>query len=78
MNATALVCAPALMCDVEEWQAQIAAFETQMPVQVIDYGLLESLPAMAIHLLQRAPPRFGLAGHSIGGRVALEVMRLAP
>jgi pimeloyl-ACP methyl ester carboxylesterase len=78
MNATALVLAPGLMCDPTVWQAQIAAFETQMPVQVIDYGLLDSLPAMAAHLLQQAPPRFALAGHSMGGRVALEVMRLAP
>jgi pimeloyl-ACP methyl ester carboxylesterase len=73
-----LVCAPALMCDVIEWQAQIAAFESQLSVQVIDYGVLDSLPAMAEHLLKDAPPRFALAGHSIGGRVALEVMRIAP
>jgi len=33
---------------------------------------------MAQQLLALAPPRFALAGHSMGGRVALEVMRLAP
>ncbi len=75
MNATTLVLAPGLMCDATVWQAQIAAFEGQLPIQVINYGLLDSLPAMAAHLLQQAPPRFALAGHSMGGRVALEVMR---
>lgn len=75
MTATTLVLAPGLMCDAMAWHAQSAAFETQLPVQVIDYGLLDSLPAMAAHLLQQAPPRFALAGHSMGGRVALEVMR---
>ncbi len=78
MNTTALVLAPGLMCDAVVWQAQIAAFETQRSIQVVDYGLLDSLPAMAAQLLQQAPPTFALAGHSMGGRVALEVMRLAP
>ncbi len=78
MNTTALVLAPGLMCDAAVWQAQIAAFETRRSIQVIDYGLLDSLPVMAAQLLQQAPPTFALAGHSMGGRVALEVMRLAP
>jgi len=75
MNTPALVFAPGLMCDAEVFQAQIAAFEPKLPVQVIDYGVLDSLPAMAARVLQQAPPRFALAGHSMGGRVALEVMR---
>lgn len=78
MTATTLVLAPGLMCDADAWQAQLVAFEAQLPVQVIDYGLLDSLPAMATHLLAQAPTRFALAGHSMGGRVALEVMRQAP
>ncbi|MGE0113727.1 MAG: alpha/beta fold hydrolase [Steroidobacteraceae bacterium] len=78
MTAAALVLAPGLMCDAAVWRAQIAAFERQMPIQVIDHGLLDSLPAMAEHLLAQAPARFALAGHSMGGRVALEVMRQAP
>jgi pimeloyl-ACP methyl ester carboxylesterase len=46
--------------------------------QIIDHGQANSLVAMAQQLLALAPPRFALAGHSMGGRVALEVMRLAP
>ncbi|MGC3980586.1 MAG: alpha/beta hydrolase [Steroidobacteraceae bacterium] len=78
MNAAALVLAPGLMCDAAAWQAQVTAFADQLSVQVIDYGTLNSLPGMAAHLLAQAPPRFALAGHSMGGRVALEVMRQAP
>ena len=33
---------------------------------------------MAEKVLREAPPRFALAGHSMGGRVALEVLRRAP
>ncbi len=43
-----------------------------------DYGSLDSLPAMATAVLRSAPERFSIAGHSMGGRVALEVYRLAP
>jgi pimeloyl-ACP methyl ester carboxylesterase len=43
-----------------------------------DYGSLDSLPAMAEAVLRTAPERFAIAGHSMGGRVALEIYRLAP
>ena len=43
-----------------------------------DYGGLDSLPAMAEAVLRTAPERFSVAGHSMGGRVALEIYRLAP
>jgi pimeloyl-ACP methyl ester carboxylesterase len=78
MTINTLICAPGLMLDATAWQAQIAALSPQFSVQVIDYGVLDSLPAMADQLLKDAPPRFALAGHSMGGRVALEVMRIAP
>jgi pimeloyl-ACP methyl ester carboxylesterase len=42
------------------------------------YGSLDSLPAMAEAVLRTAPERFSIAGHSMGGRVALQVYRLAP
>ena len=43
-----------------------------------DYGELDSLPAMAEAVLGTAPDRFSIVGHSMGGRVALQVYRLAP
>lgn len=78
MTAPALVLVPGLMCDATVWRAPLASFGSRMPMQVADHGLLDSLPAMARALLRAAPSRFALAGHSMGGRVALEVLRLAP
>ena len=37
-----------------------------------------SIRAMADAVLQWAPPSFALAGHSMGGRVAFQILRLAP
>lgn len=45
---------------------------------VVDHGRADSLEQMAYQLLQDAPPQLVLAGHSMGARVALEVLRLAP
>lgn len=45
---------------------------------VVDHGQADDLVAMAQQILGAAPSVFHLAGHSMGGRVALEVMRLAP
>jgi pimeloyl-ACP methyl ester carboxylesterase len=38
----------------------------------------DSILAMAEAVLRWAPPAFALAGHSMGGRVAFQVLRLAP
>ena len=38
----------------------------------------DSIPAMAEAVLRWAPQRFALAGHSMGGRVAFQVCRMAP
>jgi pimeloyl-ACP methyl ester carboxylesterase len=51
---------------------------TNVKPVVADHGHARNLQVMAQQVLQRAPSRFALAGHSMGGRVALEVVRLAP
>jgi pimeloyl-ACP methyl ester carboxylesterase len=67
---------PGLLCDREVWQAQIDALG---PCHVPDYGLLDSLRAMAEHVLATAPAGpLAVAGHSMGGRIAFEMLRLAP
>ena len=48
------------------------------PVAIADYGARDSLAAMAEGALAAAPPRFAVAGHSMGGRVAMEMLRVAP
>ncbi len=71
---------PGLLCDEAVWSAQVEALAARgVACQVPDYGELDSLQAMARSVLEGAPAeRFALAGHSMGGRVALEVLRLAP
>ncbi|KNZ33380.1 MAG: alpha/beta hydrolase [Methylibium sp. NZG] len=74
-----LVLLPGLVCDAAVWHPQVEALCDIANCHVIDYGTRDSLRAMAEHVLATAPaPRFALAGHSMGGRVAFEVMRLAP
>ena len=73
-----LVLVPGLMCDDTVWQHPIATLGDGRRVVVPDHGLSDSLGAMAEHILDRAGPRFALAGHSMGGRVALELMARAP
>jgi len=73
-----LILVPGLLCDARVWASQCAALADLADVHVSDPGMLDSLPAMARSILASAPPRFAIAGHSMGGRIALEVFRLAP
>jgi pimeloyl-ACP methyl ester carboxylesterase len=73
-----LLLLPGLVCDQTAWQQQIDALSDIAVCTCTDYGSLDSLPAMAEAVLRTAPERFSIAGHSMGGRVALEVYRLAP
>jgi len=72
-----LLLVPGLMCDATSWGA-VPAGLAELDVRVVDHGQADSLVQMAEQVLAQAPARFALAGHSMGGRVALEVMRLAP
>jgi pimeloyl-ACP methyl ester carboxylesterase len=69
---------PGLLCDANVWRRQIAALTDLAEVQVSEHGMQDSLPGMARTILANAPPRFAVAGHSMGGRIALEVCRAAP
>src|SRR4051812_47176891 len=69
---------PGLLCDATVWLHQRAALAGVADVRVLDHGTRDSLAAMARAILDSAPPRFAIAGHSMGGRVALEVYRAAP
>lgn len=76
---TTLMLLPGLNCDAAVWAPQVAALKGQSNCVIPAWGLRDSLTAMAQQVLDEAPTeRFSVAGHSMGGRVALEVMRLAP
>ncbi|MBW4052366.1 MAG: alpha/beta fold hydrolase [Proteobacteria bacterium] len=78
MSRDTVVFLPGLLCDRAVWEPQIAALSARFDCLVADYGAADSLAVMAQAALASAPPRFSLAGHSMGGRVALELMRTAP
>jgi len=67
---------PGLACDARIYAPQLAAFPDSRAVD--GYGTADTLEQMARIALQQAPESFDLFGHSMGGRVALEVYRLAP
>lgn len=73
-----LILLPGLMCDYSVWADEIADLSEAWECLVVDYEDDDSLVAMAHRVLSEAPDSFAMAGHSMGGRVALEVMRLAP
>lgn len=72
-----LLLLPGLWCDRTIWTNQLRTLADLAPV-VADYGDTATLDDMAGRALAAAPPRFALAGHSMGARVALEVLRQAP
>lgn len=78
MTAESLVLVPGLMCDDTVWRHQVAVLGTGRDVRVAEHAQSDTLGAMAERILDAAAPRFALAGHSMGGRVALEVVARAP
>ena len=74
-----LVLIPGLLSDSAVWADMIGALPSSTVAWVADHGLHNSVSIMAQSALQHAPcDRFWLAGHSMGGRVALEMYRQAP
>src|SRR5688500_2720009 len=77
MTRPTVVLLPGLLCDHAAWAAQCAAL-TDAHCIVPSYGLRDSLEAMARAVLEMVTAdRFALAGHSMGARVALEIVRRA-
>jgi pimeloyl-ACP methyl ester carboxylesterase len=69
---------PGLLCDESIFQHQHDNLADVCEVRRPRFRGLDSLDAMARRVLDEAPPRFSLAGFSMGGRVALQIMRHAP
>jgi len=78
MAQPTLILLPGLLCDEALWRPQIDRFGTRLDVRVGDLTRDDSLRGMAGRLLAGAPPRFALAGLSMGGYVAQEILREAP
>ena len=72
-----LLLLPGLLCDRRVWQPQIEALSDRADIAVPDLTHDDSLNAMARRVLGDAPAQFALAGFSMGGYCAQEIMRLA-
>ncbi|MFO7482296.1 alpha/beta fold hydrolase [Oceanibaculum nanhaiense] len=73
-----LVLLPGLLCDEKLWAPQMQALADMADCQVADLTRHESVTEMAAATLAEAPEKFALAGLSMGGYVAQEIMRQAP
>ncbi len=73
-----LLLLPGLISDRIVWRATIDLLSPMMPVAVGDLTSQDSITAMAEDMLARHDGPLHVAGHSMGGRVALEMLRLAP
>ena len=67
-----------LLCDETVWADVPRRLADKADVHVVSFNGFDSLGAMAEQVLSVAPSRFAVAGHSMGGRVALEIWRRAP
>jgi len=72
------VLVPGLNCSARLYAGQIPALWGFGPVTVANHTRDDTMEAIAKRVLDDAPPRFALAGLSMGGYVALEIMRRAP
>ncbi len=73
-----LVLVPGLGCSARLYSPQVDALWRFGPVTVADHTRDETMDAIAKRILSDAPPRFALAGLSMGGFISLAMMRLAP
>ena len=68
---------PGLNCSPRLYAAQMPALWRFGPVTVADHTRDDTMAAIAGRILAAAPPRFALAGLSMGGYIALEIIRQA-
>lgn len=76
-RAAPLLLLPGLLCDARVWPRELLSLDRPI-VAPMGYGDAAALPDMAERVLETAPARFSLLGHSMGARVALEIVRRAP
>ena len=73
-----LLLIPGLVCDAAVWRHQQLHLSEIATIAVAAVTRGNSMQDMARIALDAAPPRFALAGFSMGGYVALEMLRQAP
>jgi len=79
MKKTPLVLVPGLLCDKQLWRSQIEDLADIADIWVADHTRADTMAGVARDVLADVPfTNFALAGLSMGGYIALEIMRQAP
>ncbi|WP_407166651.1 alpha/beta fold hydrolase [Bradyrhizobium sp. ORS 111] len=77
-NTMPILLVPGLVSSPRIFAPVIPALWRFGPVTVANHIRDDNMGAIARRILAEAPPRFALAGHSMGGYIAFEIMRQAP
>lgn len=77
MNSTLLLL-PGMMCDARLFTPQIEALSARYSIMLPSLTVGTSIQVLAQNVLAQAPKQFALAGLSMGGIVAMEMLRQAP
>lgn len=75
---TPLALIPGMMCDARLFGPQISALSGKRDVYLASLARPGGIGDIAQAFLETAPPRFALCGLSMGGIVAMEILRHAP
>ncbi len=75
--AAPLLLLPGLLCDARIWPNEALSL-TRPTIAPMGYGEADTLTEMVDRALEGAPARISVLGHSMGGRVALEIVRRHP
>jgi pimeloyl-ACP methyl ester carboxylesterase len=73
-----IVLIPGLLCDGVVWEHQAADLRKDFKVTVADVTRQSSFGDMARAIFDEVPGSLSIVGHSMGARVALEMVRLSP
>ncbi|SIO23993.1 Pimeloyl-ACP methyl ester carboxylesterase [Bradyrhizobium erythrophlei] len=77
-NTMPILLVPGLVSSPRIFSPVVPALWRFGPVTIANHIRDDNMGAIARRILAEAPPRFALAGHSMGGYIAFEILRQAP
>ena len=78
MAKSTVILIPGLLCSPRLFEAQKPALSAWAHVEIVDHDRSDTMAGIAGTILDEAPRRFSLAGLSMGGYIAFEIMRQQP
>lgn len=73
-----LILIPGLLNDERLWKYQLKALSGQARIIIPEIKGYSDIKAQARHILEKAPENFALAGLSMGGYIAMEMLKQEP